>query len=289
MQDTVAETIASVTSQKRLGDQYILIDGASTDGTLAIAQRFHKSIDLLVSEPDAGQYHAIAKGFSHATGDIMAWINGDDILMPWTFNVVSDIFARFPDVHWITGAPSMLSEKSHLTRIELKMPAYPRSFIANGWFRPGLGEYLQQESMFWRRSLWDKVGGLDLSLKLAGDFDLWMRFAEHTDLIPANITLGAFRHRPGLQRSSLNKDEYEAEVEALCTTRKPPPAYWRFISSRGRLGKHIARSVISAKQPAIIYNFHIQQWDMTTRRRTIARQTWSELLDTQILRWKTAS
>ncbi len=279
MEDLVGETIASVVSQKQAGDQYVFIDGASTDRTAEVARGFGDKIDVLISEPDDGQYHAIAKGFTHATGDILAWINGDDILMPWTFKVVREIFDRFPEVDWITGSPGFLSDSGQLTRLQNKLPAYPRRYIANGWFQKTLGAYLQQESMFWRRSLWEKAGGLDTSLSLAADFDLWTRFAAHADLIPVDVPLAGFRERPGLQRSSSAEDRYEAEVAKICEGKPTPPALWSWAANKGIAARSAARLVITAPGPAIAYDRRAREWKMTTRRRSLSRNTLGVLVD----------
>nr|WP_277818369.1 glycosyltransferase family 2 protein [Gemmobacter straminiformis] len=283
MEATVAKTISSVTSQKRSHDQYIFIDGASTDRTAEIAKEFADKIDVLISEPDAGQYHAISKGFKKAHGDVLAWINADDILMPWTFQVVSAIFAKFPDIDWITGAPSFLSEEGDLTRVEYKPGAYPTHFIRNGWFRPKFGGFLQQESMFWRRSLWEKVDGLDVSLSLAADFDLWMRFAQHSDLIPVDIPLAAFREQPGRQRSSIHQDQYEREVMNLCSQKPSPSRLWNSLAQHGRVGSSLMRLAISARQPVITFNNYTRQWDMVTRRRSLSRLTLGQLADIRLM------
>lgn len=279
MEDTVGETLRSVVSQKRANDQYIFIDGASKDKTFDIARSFSNDIDVMVSEPDQGQYHAIQKGFYHATGDIHAWINADDILMPWTFSVVREIFTRFPKVNWITGNPAFINTTSQLTRIHSKIPSYPRRFIANGWFQKHLGAYLQQESMFWRKDLWDDVGGLDTSYTLAADFDLWTRFAQHTDLIPIDIPLAAFRERPGQQRSSIAEHEYEAEIARICTNKPKPPRLWTFVADRGLVARNAARMIITAPSSAIAYDRRNRMWKMTTRRRSLAKSPFAVLLE----------
>ncbi len=279
MEDLVGETIRSVLDQKAPGDQYVFIDGASTDRTAEIARSFGDRIDVMISEPDDGQYHAIQKGFEHATGDILAWINADDILMPWTFKVVREVFSRFPQVDWITGSPGFLSDSGQLTRVHTKLPAYPRRFIANGWFQKEHGAYLQQESMFWRRSLWEKTGGLDISYSLAADFDLWTRFAQHADLVPVDVPLAAFRERPGLQRSSSAEDRYQAEVEAICKDKPAPSAIWTWVAGKGLAARSATRLVISAKAPAIAYDRRDRVWKMTTRRRSLSRVSFGSMLD----------
>jgi hypothetical protein len=279
MERFAAETIRSVIAQKQAGDEYLFIDGASTDATLAIARGFGQAIDVLVSEPDAGQYHAIAKGMARARGEILCWINADDILMPWTFAVVREIFARFPEIDWIIGTPAYLSASGQLTRIQSKLPAYPRRFIANGWYRRALGGYLQQESMFWRRRLWERAGGLDLRWRLAADFELWTRFAEHADLVAVDVPLAAFRERPGEQRSSAQAAAYDAEVEAICRQKPAPPLPWRWLARRGVVARSLCRGLISCHGAALVHDRGRGGWRKLARRRSLARVGWGRLAD----------
>ncbi len=279
MEHLVGETIRSVVSQKRAGDQYVFVDGASTDTTVEIARAFGDGIDVLISEPDDGQYHAIAKGFEHATGDIQAWLNADDVYMPWTFSVVREVFARFPEVKWITGIPSFMSSNGQLVRTRSKLAAYPRRYIANGWFQPAYAAYMQQENMFWRRELWDKAGTLDLSLSLASDFELWTRFAEHADLVPIDIPLAGFRERPGEQRSSTSRDRYDEEVAKVCSSKRSPSQLWAWVSGRGVPARYLAQLLISARHPAITYDRYNRTWKTITRRRSISRNTLGMLID----------
>lgn len=283
MERFIEQTIRSVVDQKTPEVEYVLVDGASSDATLSIAKRYEPSIDILISEPDDGQYQAIAKGFAHSSGEVMGWINADDILLPWTFSVVAQIFDQFPEVDWITGSPAFLNEAGQLGRIQWHLPAYPRSFIANGWYQKHLGAYLQQESMFWRRSLWDRVGGLDTSHSLAADFDLWTRFAGHADLIPVDVPLAAFRERADA-RSSAGAVKYEAEVTAICATKPRPSALWRFMASLGLGPRALARLLIRRRGAAIVYDRNQRAWVKVRRSRSISRLTPSMLVDEWMMR-----
>lgn len=273
----VEATLKSVIGQKTAGVEYIFIDGASTDSTLEIAQRYAGSIDHLVSEPDQGQYHAIQKGAALASGQIMGWINADDTLMPWALSTVAEIFKTFPEVDWITGLPSFLNEAGQLTGTQSKLPAYPRHFIRNGWYSKHLGAYLQQESMFWRRSLWERVGGLNTSYSLAADFDLWTRFAAHAELVPVNTPLAAFRRRAG-QRSGAAA-EYEAEVAQICQGKPTPPKLWHWLANRGQAPRALARLLITRKGEAISHDTSLGQWVKSRRRRSISRLSLGALYD----------
>ena len=283
--DLVEETIQSVLQQRYARLQYVFIDGKSSDNTFEIAQRYASGIAVLLSERDDGQYHGIQKGMALATGEVMAWLNGDDIYCPWTLSVVSEIFARFPEVDWIVGTSSFMNGRGQCTRVSGNSgTAMPRSYIRNGWFRPQLAGYLQQESMFWRRSLWERVGGLDLSLRLAADFDLWRRFAEHAELHAVNVPLALFRQRPGVQRSSAAQPAYEAEVERICSSLPMPPAVWSALSGRSESLRHLCRMLVWKPSSVISYSSASQQWVRRTSRRPLARTSMADLLQERAVR-----
>lgn len=283
--ELVEDTIRSVVQQRYPRLQYVFIDGASRDNTLEIARRYERDIAVLLSERDDGQYHGIQKGMALATGDVMAWLNGDDIYCPWTLSVVGEIFARFPDVDWIVGTSSFMNGAGQCTRVSGNSgTAMPRDYIRNGWFRPELAGYLQQESMFWRRSLWEKVGGLDLKLSLAADFDLWRRFAEHAELHAVNVPLALFRQRPGLQRSSAGQKSYEAEVARICEGLPQPPKLWTVLSNRGEQWRHISRCLIWKRASVLAYSASSQAWEKTVSLRPLARTSVADLAIERTLR-----
>ena len=281
----VDETLRSVTSQGYSGLEYIFVDGASTDDTLAIAQRYSGSITHLISEPDAGQYHGIQKGLALATGDVMAWLNGDDVYLPWTLALVGQLFAQFPDVSWIIGTPSFMNDASVCTRVSGNSgSAYPQQYIRNGWFRDGLAGYLQQESMFWRRSLWDRAGGLDLKLGLAADFDLWRRFAEHAELVSVNVPLALFRQRPGVQRSSTGRAAYEAELAQVCRDLPAPSRLWQGLASRSMAAQHLCRMLMWRQSSVLAYSSQRGEWQLCQSLRPLARTSVADVLLEKALR-----
>ena len=97
------ETIRSVLLQGYPDLEYIIIDGGSTDDTLKVIQRYESLLAYWISEKDEGMYNAINKGFSIATGEIMAWLNSDDKYTPWALNVIGDIFRKLSEVEWVTS------------------------------------------------------------------------------------------------------------------------------------------------------------------------------------------
>ncbi|MDK3019094.1 glycosyltransferase family 2 protein [Pseudodonghicola flavimaris] len=266
--DYIDVTLRSVLDQGYDGLEYIVIDGGSDDGTQEIIERYRDRLAYYVSEPDGGQYEAIQKGLSRASGEVMCWLNADDIYLPWTLSVVGEIFAAHTDIDWITGQPAFLNRRGQATAVYGGLGAYPRRFIANGWYSRDLGGFLQQESLFWRRSLWDRAGGLDLSLRYAGDFELWTRFARHADLVPVAVPLAAFRKLPGQQRSSLGAETYDAEVRAH---QLPPPRLWRLAARGGVIARSLTRLLIRRRGPAVLYDEGRDAWRQVTTRRPIAR------------------
>ena len=278
MERYIEDTICSIVNQNYPNLEYIVIDGASTDGTLDIARRYEAAISVLISEPDQGQYYAIQKGMDMAHGEITAWLNADDIYYPWTLSLVAEIFQKFPEVDWIIGLPSHINPQGQCIRISNTVAAYPRYYIRNGWFREDLAGYLQQESMFWRRSLWNKVGGFDFSLKIAADFHLFTEFAKHTALVPVSIPLAAFRRRPGEQRSSLENNFYIEEVYRICGGLDAPPRLWRCLAERSLRLKMLCRLLIWKKCQVVAYSNERGEWELRNSRRPITGNCFSGLL-----------
>jgi glycosyltransferase involved in cell wall biosynthesis len=257
--DYIQETLKSVADQGYPNLEYIVIDGGSTDGTLEIVERFSSDIDIFMSEPDEGQYHAVQKGFNMSHGDIMAWINADDIYLPWTFAIVDNIFTQFPDVDWIMGRPCTLNKAGQSVSISAVTASYPGRLIKSGIFRSGYAGHLQQESMFWRRSLWEKAGGFNLDLKYAADYDLWTRFSEYSDLFSVDAPLACFRYRPGEQRSSMN-NYYSEEVEMVFRGLKQSTQLWTMFGGSGSLLRNLGFCFAWGKAPVIRYSLEKDQW-----------------------------
>lgn len=180
MEKYIEGTILSVISQNYDELEYIIVDGGSTDRSLEIINKYKDRISVIISEPDNGMYDAIAKGFAKATGDIMAYINADDTYFPHTFRLVNEIFTKYKEIDWIGGRPAYINESRILTDIFPQVGAKRRKDIARGYFHQNAYGFLMQESMFWRRNLYVKSGGINTSLRLAGDYDLWRKFAQYT-------------------------------------------------------------------------------------------------------------
>lgn len=232
--DTLEATLDSILGQRYPNLEYIVRDGGSTDGSVPILERYRKTFAHWTSGPDEGQYFALQSGFEASTGEVMGWINGDDVYFPWTLKLVGEIFVSFPQVDWIMGIPSVWQRDA--LRSMRPMRCVPRELIASGCYTGGDFGLLQQESTFWRRSLWEKAGALDTRYRLAGDFELWTRFARHAPLHLVDTVIGSFHYRGGENRSNLHSSDYQAEMAQVI--RRLPPE----LKSQGkRFRREIAR------------------------------------------------
>lgn len=164
------ETILSVIGQDYDDLEYIVVDGGSTDGSDEIIRQHSNRLHYWTSEKDDGHAHALSKGFARTSGEIMAWLNSDDKYLPWTFRVVSTIFAKFPNVNWLVGFNAFWNQDGVMTHAK-KVRKNVYDFLLGDF------EWIQQESVFWRRSLWEAAGGrVSQDYRFMVDGELWSRF-----------------------------------------------------------------------------------------------------------------
>lgn len=214
--DFVEQTVRSVVEQNYGNLEFIVADGGSTDGSLDILAGYEKHIAHLLSGPDNGHYDALNKGFAHSTGEIMGWLNSNDIHFPWTLSIVSEIFRAFPAIEWLTTlVPTVIDEHDRVVAAH-RFPGFGLKAFRKGENIP-IGnwpktDWIQQEATFWRRSLWDRTGA-KLEPLVACDFELWARFFEGAQLYGVEVPLAGFRiHRD--QRSRTLRRLYNDEAFA---------------------------------------------------------------------------
>ncbi len=214
-------TMESVLSQNYPNLEYIVIDGGSMDGSVEILKKYAGRLSYWCSEADGGQYDAINKGFMRSSGEILCWLNSDDMYYPWTLRTVASIFMQLAEVEWITSLQHGFWDRHGYCLGFQNVPGFSREAFLEGCYADGGGGgggspflgYVQQESTFWRRRLWDRAGGaLRGQFSLAADFDLWGRFYGEADLYGVASPLGGFRMNAG-QRST-QAGEYGAQAAA---------------------------------------------------------------------------
>lgn len=209
----LVECIDSILSQNYPNLEYIIMDGGSTDGSVEIIKRYEKYLTFWKSGPDGGQYQAINDGFEKTTGEIMAWLNSDDKYHHHAFFKVAYFFGKYREVEWITGRPTAWNRDGSVEHILCEyLPTYSRERYLRTEFGDNM---IQQESTFWRRSLWQKAGRkLRGDLKFAGDFELWVRFFRYTKLFTVDTLLGGYRRHEN-QKAALFLDRYHAEASTI--------------------------------------------------------------------------
>ncbi|MGA7992098.1 MAG: glycosyltransferase family 2 protein [Thermoanaerobaculia bacterium] len=164
----IRATIESVLSQNYPALEYFVQDGGSTDGTLAVLKEYAERVPF-VSEKDAGQADAINVGLSRATGEVLAYLNSDDILRPGALAAVGEAFASDPELILVWGRASYIDEAGNAVSPYLARPdAIER--LADACF-------IAQPAAFFRRRVWEEVGSFDASLHHALDYDYWLRIA----------------------------------------------------------------------------------------------------------------
>lgn len=223
----IEQTILSVLDQDYPNFEYIVIDGGSTDNSVEIIKKYADRLTYWTTEKDNGMYDAINKGFKRSTGDIMCWINSDDILAEDALQYVAEVFSKNQQMQWLMGFPSIMNEQSEITWQGQDAQVFtPLFFYLHNHARTF--SFIQQESTFWTRALWEKAGGkLDLDYSLAADFDLWMRFFAHEKLYFSHRQLAAFRRRSG--QLSENQDQYVLQTNlAVASNQKNVSGWVRF-------------------------------------------------------------
>lgn len=207
-EEYIEKCIQSIKGQSYKNYEHIIVDGGSSDKTLEIIKKYENTYPMKwISEPDNGMYDAINKGFAMADGEIYAWINSDDFYFPWTLEVVAKTFEK-KDIHWLSGIPSNTQKLGNIdvTYLLPNLPTvYNTKMIRKGVYDGRRMYFVQQESCFWTKELWDKVGGIDSQYKLAGDYHLWKNFAKHAKVFTINCNLASFRIHSNQKSGEIKK------------------------------------------------------------------------------------
>lgn len=185
------ETILSVLNQDYPNIEYIIIDGGSTDGSVELIHKYEDCLAYWVSEPDRGQAHAINKGFAHATGDIISWLNSDDIYEPNALRFVGETLDPVAGPYVVFGDCLFVNERGRPMDVYrgIDRPFYRKLCYWRGWDIP-------QPTVFVARHVIEEVGPLDESLHLAMDYEWFLRVALHYKFLHLGRILARYRMHP---------------------------------------------------------------------------------------------
>jgi glycosyltransferase involved in cell wall biosynthesis len=191
------ETIRSVLLQGYPNLEYLVMDGGSSDNSLEIIQRYASQLTFWRSEKDGGQSAAIAQGFGMSTGDILGWVNSDDLLLPNCLRRISQYLAKHPKVVCVVGGSITIGSAGGTTPDRFGLPKIvrgERETLKSLLMRGGLSFY--QPASFWRREAYFAAGGLDTNLSFAMDYDLYLRLAQLGPFGHIDDLLACFRLHP---------------------------------------------------------------------------------------------
>ena len=206
--------------------EYVVIDGGSSDGSKQIIARYARALAHWESGPDDGQTHALIKGFRHCTGEILGWLCSDDLLLPGALRAVGEFFRSHPRIAAVYGDALWIDADGRFLRPKKEID-FNRFVLLHDH------NYVPQPSMFWRRSLYDKVGGLDPRFELAMDADLWERFSSVTRIAHIPAFLSCMRFHAGQKTRARRPDALreDAIIRARPAQRAVP---WpRRLAARG--------------------------------------------------------
>jgi len=195
------KTILSVLNQNYPDLEYIIMDGGSTDDSVEIIKKYEKYLAYWQSKPDKGQSDAIHQGFEMATGDILAWLNSDDVYLPGALSFVGSYFHKHPNVDVIYGNYLNIDKNDNVLRETKGVPFNRLAFIMNciSW---------HQASIFWRKNIYSSNTVLDIEEHYIMDYDLWFQFIRSGAKFKyVNKTLSCFRDYPGTKTASIKKEK----------------------------------------------------------------------------------
>lgn len=267
------ETIESVITQA--GDfalQYIIQNGGRSAEIKDILEKWQYKIKTgynsrcrelqftVVSEHDTGMYDALNRGFARASGNILAWINSDDLYHPNALHTVSRACNNNPSIHWLIGIANSLNHEGSRTGFDLFPRAYSKEFARRGYYREENVPYgltwIPQDCTFWTSELWNVTGArLRSDLKYASDFFLWRTFAEKSQPVKLATFLGSYRVHDN--QITANPESYKSELPLHVGL----PFGWRLLYNSMRQAPGLEKAIFNKYCGAPFVQALGLQWD----------------------------
>ncbi len=207
--DLLEQTLRSVRNQTYRDIEHIVVDGGSTDGTVELLRRYEGTYNLRwTSQPDDGMYQAINRGMLDAKGQILAYLNSDDLYLPWAAEVVVSAFLRRRDADFVYGDVIAIDDRTGRQSLNFQ-PPFNRDYIQRWGF-------LCQPTVFWRREVLQLVGKFDESLRYVADCDYWMRASTQNHFVKLNEFVAIERNHETTIRETMS-NALEEELSAVRT------------------------------------------------------------------------
>ena len=216
------QTMRSVLEQDYPHIEYLVIDGASKDGSVDIIQKYESQLAYWVSEKDSGQAEAINKGISRATGEIVAWINSDDYYLPGVVSSAVKVFEENPDVVLIYGDMLAVDENGQTTNV-MKYGQFSLADLL-------CFQIIGQPSVFFRRDALQQAGLLDTTFHFLLDHHLWIRIAQHGKILHVPQTWSAARYHAEAKNRA-KAAEFGHEAFRILDWAKKQPGLTAAVSS----------------------------------------------------------
>jgi glycosyltransferase involved in cell wall biosynthesis len=264
--ELLERTLKSVRAQTYPRVEHIVVDGGSTDGTASMLADYAQTYDLSwVSEPDSGMYSALNKGLSRAHGEILAYVNSDDLYFPWTIEVVAEAFGKHPEADFIFGDALNVADDTGRLRVRWQAP-----FDLDTVERVG---FLTQPAVFWRRRAMDAVGPFDESLRYVADCDYWMKAGARHRFVKVDEFLAIERDHPDTLRAT-QSPSMDRELRAV---------RGKYVLMRGPM--HHVRSARDLARLVVLRRLYWLAFTLQARRPSQRRRpAWSRLLSTGRIR-----
>lgn len=235
------EAIGSVLNQNPSVFELLVLDGGSTDGSVAVIERYQERLAFSRSHPDKGQSDAIREGFERARGDVLCWLNSDDLYLPGTIAAVTKAFQTHVQAEVVSGYLYYINEHSLITDS-------PQVLTGNHLLaRLGVIN-INQPATFFKKELFERVGGIDSSLHCAMDMDLWCRFHLASAMwISLPSYLAAFRKHPAAKGGrGAWWDQYQDEKQRV--RKRYPSIYGSALRSKLGLGLYRSMQIATGRQ-----------------------------------------
>jgi glycosyltransferase involved in cell wall biosynthesis len=272
----IERTIQSVLAQAIPGIEldYIVCDGGSTDDTIAILQRYADRLRW-ISAPDGGQADAVNRGIALTQGDIIAWINSDDVYYPGAFAAVQAVFAHHPQVQVLYG------DADHIDAADRRLSPYP----TEPWNYQRLQDicFLCQPAVFFRRHAVEQWGNLDAKLQYCMDYELWLRYGQQVNFYYLPHTLAGSRWHPATKTLSQRLAAHTEMNDMLLQHLGHVPDKWIFAHSQIKLEETqgLDRTLPHHQYPFFAAMITESAWAFHHWNRKISASGWI-----QLLRWR---